>query len=346
MAKIVVLATGGTIAGKSSSAGDGVAYQAAQIGVEDLLENVPGLRDLLGADTLEGEQIAQINSKDMEFAVWQRLAQRCAHWLAQADVRGIVVTHGTDTIEETAFFLQQTLASVPNAEKWQDKPVLLTCAMRPATARLSDGPQNLADTISVAQDTQARGVMVVVAGQVHDAAAVEKIHPYRLDAFSSGDGGPLAYVEESAVRWLRTPPGWPQQAEKGLWQALADTPPAQWPWVETLHSHTNADPRALQALAQAGVQGVVLVGTGNATLHQALEQAAQPLQDQGLALLLAPRCTASAVVRSAASAADPVPLAWYGAGQGSAPIALPASKARLLLLLRLLAQAGTMQAAS
>ena len=346
MAKIVVLATGGTIAGQAAHAGEGVAYQAAQIGVESLLNAIPGLHEILDADTLQGEQIAQLNSKDMDFATWQTLAQRCAYWLAQPDVRAVVVTHGTDTLEETVFFLQQALAAAPEAQSWLHKPLVLVCAMRPATARLSDGPQNMADALALARCGHARGVMVAVAGQVHAADAVQKIHPYRLDAFSSGDAGPVAFVEEGSVRYLRQVPGWPEAGIEGLWSALQQVPPVRWPWVEVLHSHAGADARALQALEQAGVQGVVLAATGNATLHCALEEAAQALQARGLRIVQAPRCSASAVVRSVASAPDPVPLLWHKASRDGAPMALPVGKARVQLLLQLLAQAGTMQAIS
>ena len=342
MAKIVVLATGGTIAGQAAHAGEGVAYQAAQLRVQDLLQHIAGLQEVLGADTLLGEQVAQINSKDMDFATWQSLAQRSAHWLAQPDVRALLVTHGTDTLEETAFFLQQALAAAPGVAAWRNKPVVLTCAMRPATARLSDGPQNMADAVALARDAQASGVLVMVAGQVHAADAVQKIHPYRLDAFSSGDAGPLAYAEEGRMRWLRQAPGWPRASDgdAGLWQAVQHTPPGQWPWVEVLHSHAGADARALHALAQAGVQGVVLAATGNASLHHALEDAEQALTAQGVALVQAPRCSASAVVRSAA-AMDSVPLAWHahtsaGGGMPTATV-LPVSKARVQLVLKLLA---------
>ncbi len=350
MAHIVVLATGGTIAGQAAHAGEGVAYQAAQLNVQDLLQHIAGLQDILGADTLLGEQVAQLDSKDMDFATWQALAQRCAHWLAQPDVRAVVLTHGTDTLEETAFFLQQALAAAPQAAAWANKPLVLTCAMRPATARLSDGPQNMADAIAVARDPLARGVLAVAAGQVHAADHVQKIHPYRLDAFSSADAGPLAYVEESRTRWLAQPPAWPQTAPAGLWQALQNVPPAQWPWVEVLHSHAGADARALHALAQAGVQGLVLAATGNATLHHAVQEAAQALERQGVRVVQAPRCQASAVVRSAAGAdADVVPLLWRtadragaggaGAAYATAAGALPVSKARVQLLLQLLAGA-------
>ena len=351
MATIVVLATGGTIAGRATSAGDAVAYQAAQIGAQDLLHSVAGLPELLGGDTLELEQLAQINSKDMTFAVWQRLALRCAHWLDQPGGRAVVITHGTDTLEESAFFLQQVLACAPQAPAWQGKAVILTCAMRPATARLADGPQNLADAIALAQNQQTHGVLVVAAGRVHAATDVQKIHPYRLNAFSSGDAGPLAYMEEGQARWVRPLPGWPQpssaQQAHALWQALVHTPPAQWPWVEVLHSHAGAHARALQALAQAGVQGVILAATGNGTLHQELEQAAQVCMTQGLPVLLAARCTASAIVRGPASPPEPVPLALPACSKGVADLAspatvLPPSKARILLMLQILAQAGTM----
>lgn len=345
MAKIVVLATGGTIAGQAAHVGEGVAYQAAQLKVEDLLQHIAGLPELLGRDTLLGEQVAQLNSKDMDFATWQSLAQRCAHWLAQPDVRALVITHGTDTLEETAFFLQQALAAAPDAAEWCHKPLVLTCAMRPATARLSDGPQNMADAVALVRDAHAHGVLVMVVGQVHAADAVQKIHPYRLDAFSSGDTGPLAYVEEGRVRWLRQPPAWPQaDTDTGavLWQALQNCPPAQWPWVEVLHSHAGADARAMQALAQAGVQGVVLAATGNATVHCDLEQAAQQLAEQGVAVVQAPRCTGSAVVRSKDSV-DVVPLAWHASrwadGDERATV-LPVSKARVQLLLQLLTSNG------
>ena len=356
MAQIVVLATGGTIAGQAAHAGEGVAYRAAQLNVQDLLQHIAGLQDILGADTLLGEQVAQLDSKDMDFATWQALAQRCAHWLAQSDVRAVVLTHGTDTLEETAFFLQQALAAAPQAAAWQNKPLVLTCAMRPATARVSDGPQNMADALTVARDPRARGVLAVAAGQVHAADHVQKIHPYRLDAFSSADAGPLAYVEESRTRWLVQPPAWPHTAPVGLWQALQNVPPAQWPWVEVLHSHAGADARALHALAQAGVRGVVLAATGNATLHHALQDAAQALAQQGVRVVQAPRCQASAVVRSAVGTAgaeaDAVPLLWHtvgrvgtgGAGEmdaadASTARALPVSKARVQLLLQLLAGA-------
>ncbi|MES2424869.1 MAG: asparaginase, partial [Pseudomonadota bacterium] len=135
--KIVVLGTGGTIAGLAKP-GDALDYKAAEQGIDQLLADA-ALPALAGIDVLS-EQVAQIDSKDMALALWQQLAGRTAWWLAQPDVLGVVITHGTDTLEETAFFLSCVL---PGA-----KPVVLTCAMRPANARLADGPQNLADALA------------------------------------------------------------------------------------------------------------------------------------------------------------------------------------------------------
>ena len=135
---VVVLGTGGTIAGRAASAQDNLAYRAGEVGVADLLAGVT----LPQGVTAQCEQVAQSDSKDMDFATWCALSARCAHWLAQQDVDGIVVTHGTDTMEETAYFLQCVLAPV--------KPVVLTGAMRPATSAAADGPQNLVDALAVA----------------------------------------------------------------------------------------------------------------------------------------------------------------------------------------------------
>src|SRR5438067_359079 len=157
IAKVVVLGTGGTIAGTASDASDNVGYTAGQLSVAHLVRAVPALADV----PIECEQVAQLDSKDMSHAVWRLLARRCAHHLGRDDVAGVVVTHGTDTLEETAWFLQRVLAPA--------KPIVMTAAMRPATALQSDGPQNLLDAVMVARTPGARGVAVVLAGRVHGA---------------------------------------------------------------------------------------------------------------------------------------------------------------------------------
>ena len=328
MGKIVVLATGGTIAGEAASAADAVGYQAAQRPVEALLAAARVLGD--GRQVLEAQQLAQIDSKDMGMAVWQQLAQACADALARGDVRAVVITHGTDTLEETAYFLQCVLAAAPGGWQAQGKAVVLTAAMRPATARLSDGPQNLADALTLASDPAACGVLAVVAGKVFAARDISKIYPYRLDAFSAGDAGLLAWLEEGEVRWLRAAPPWPR-TDSELWRRVQDTPADDWPWVELLSSHAGSSARALQALVQAGVDGLVLAGTGNATVHHQLEQAAVLAQQQGVPVWRSSRCLAGQVVPGGSSA---IPLALQE-GQPLSPV-----KARIALSLQLLLQAG------
>lgn len=288
--KWVVLGTGGTIAGTAASPSDLTAYQAGQLGVAVLLDAVPGLREVLQDDPLVCEQVAQLDSKDMDPATWQALALRCAHWLAQPDVGGVVITHGTDTLEETAWWLHKVLDTT--------KPVVLTCAMRPATAALPDGPQNLRDALTVVREPKARGVLVVCAGHIHSARHVQKVHPFRLDAFGSGEAGPCGQVVSGQVRW-QAPLDGPQvhpQAGQLLACAAAD-----WPWVEVLHSHAGADPRKVSLLAAAGVRGLVVAGTGNGTVHQLLLAAVLQAQAQGVAVRLSTRCSEGPLVGTPAA---------------------------------------------
>lgn len=282
--RVVVLGTGGTIAGKAASSGDNIGYTAGQVDVADLLG---GIAPPAGV-TLVAEQVAQLDSKDMSFDVWQQLGRRCAHWLVQPDVAGIVITHGTDTLEETAFFLHSVLAAA--------KPVVLTCAMRPATALSPDGPQNVRDAVAVAATAGAKGVLAVCAGTIHGAADLQKVHTYRLDAFGSGDAGPIGYVEEGAVRRVRA---WPDAPPSLCAKALDATLP--WPRVEILVSHAGASGAIVEALlhqgaAQEPVRGLVLAATGNGTLHHALEAAASKAQDAGIAVLRATRCTSGRIL--------------------------------------------------
>lgn len=277
--KIVILGTGGTIAGTATEVGDNLGYTAAQLGIEQLVGALPPGDTLLALVT---EQVTQVDSKDMDFGVWGRLAVRVNHWLGQADVQGVVITHGTDTLEETAWFLQALLSP--------DKPVVMTCAMRPATALAPDGPQNMVDAIAVASDAGAGGVVVVCAGVIHCAQDVQKAHTYRLDAFSSGDAGPLGYVEEGRLRLLRNWPFFPDHAAGRLANIdrLADA--ACWPRVEIVMSHVGAGPAIVDALVADGVNGLVVAGTGNGTLHHALEKALLEAQVRGVRVVRSTRC--------------------------------------------------------
>jgi len=290
-AHVVVLGTGGTISGRARAAADNVGYTAGEVAVSELIDGieVPGV-------TLAAEQVANIDSKDMDAEVWQRLARHCMHWLQQDEVAGVVVTHGTDTLEETAFFLHEVLAFA--------KPVVLTCAMRPASALVFDGPQNIRDAIAVAATPGAQGVMVVCAGTVHGALDVQKVHTYRLDVFSSGDMGPIGHVEEGRLRQARQ---WPA-APAGRVQGTVREPSA-WPRVEIVLSHAGAGAALVDSLVcereegRAGaIDGLVVAATGNGTVHHALEAALLRAQVAGVRVVRTTRCAFGHIVPGGAHA--------------------------------------------
>lgn len=311
----VLLGTGGTIAGMAALAGDNVGYTAAQLSVQALWPGASGAPE--DGEPWLLEQVAQIDSKDMDFAVWTALAQRCQQHLADPAVAGIVITHGTDTLEETAWFLHCVLAAHAN-----HKPVVLTCAMRPASALAPDGPQNLRDAAAVAMAPGACGVLVVCAGEIHGAREVYKAHPYRLNAFSSGDSGPLGWVEEKQLRLVRN---WPlAQSERALAAIKNILNAALWPRVDIVMNYAGASAAVVDALVLSGAQGLVVAATGNGTLHYALQEALERAQAGGVAVRVATRCPLGQML--------PRPHATLPDAQGLSPV-----KARVSLLLELLA---------
>ncbi len=326
MAEIVAfLGMGGTIAGTAQSADDNVGYTAAQLGVQNLLQSVPGLTRILGARQALAEQVCQIDSKDLMHADWAALLGRLKHNLARPDVRAVVITHGTDTLEETAYFLSRALAP----ELLAHKPVVLTCAMRPASSLNPDGPGNLADAATLAVWPGARGVLVVCGGKIHGAAQVQKVHPYRVDAFDSGEAGPLGLVEEGRVRLLADFP----RADHG--QAAVDVEALQakgWPRVEILLSHAGAGGGLLRALlrepeGEAPLRGIVVAGTGNGTIHREMDAGLLLAQARGVRVVRVSRCAYGQVVGDAPEA---VAFSKY---------ALSAVKARIALMLDIASEA-------
>lgn len=312
--KVVVLGTGGTIAGRAGTMRDEVGYTAGVVPVADLLAGLPTPPGL----AVEHEQVVQADSKDMTLAVWQRLGQRVAHHLARPGVAGIVVTHGTDTLEETAWFLHRVLAPA--------KPVVLTCAMRPATALAPDGPQNLCDALLAAADGRVRGVVAVCAGWLHAAEDVAKVHTWRTDAFDSGDAGPLGAIEAGGLRLFRQPV--PGRADPGLWARVQAA--QALPRVELVASHADTQGHLVRSLLAARdarippLRGLVVAGTGNGTVHVALAEALEEAQAQGVVVWRGTRCARGRPVTTGRSGGD-----W--------PLAEPSVvKARLSLALDLL----------
>jgi L-asparaginase len=325
--KVVVLGMGGTIAGVAPSSSDNIGYTAAQLGVSQLLTAVPGLAGMLAGHSVVSEQVAQLDSKDMSFSVWQQLALRVSFHLAQADVQGIVITHGTDTLEETAYFLHAVLP----AFRLASKPVVLTCAMRPASSAAPDGPQNLLDAMAVATTVGARGVVVVCAGTLHGAVDVQKVHPYRLDAFDSGDAGALGYVEEGRIRLVRNWPSAPVNHRQIAIENIASI--RHWPRVEIVMNYAGASGAIVDALVSRTsappldaepVLGLVVAGTGNGTVHHDLEAALIRAQAAGVKVVRSTRCPSGRVL--------PAPGNLIPDSQGLSPV-----KARVALMLALLA---------
>lgn len=297
--RLLVLGTGGTIAGRAATPGDRFGYVAGQVAVADLLQGIP----VPEGATVQAEQLANIDSKDMDPTVWKALLHRVSVALADAAVDGIVITHGTDTLEETAFLLQLLLAP--------RKPVVLTCAMRPATALVPDGPQNLADALRVAAEPGAAGVLMAAAGEVHEGWRVQKVHTHRLNAFDSGDAGPVAEVVAGGVRRFRPWPepdvarqGWPLSPAAGGGAGWPDVTSvcaaAHWPRVDIALSHGGADGQAVaDALAASRalpvhdprrLRGLVVAGTGGGTLNRSLEGALDAAQGAGVWVWRTTRC--------------------------------------------------------
>lgn len=332
--QIVILGTGGTIAGKAASRTDNVGYTAAQVGVAQLLTAIPSLVGVNGSAQYAGfdlvcEQVAQVDSKDMNFAVWQQLLARCAHWLAQPQVQGVVVTHGTDTLEETAYFLQATLNP--------SKPVVMACAMRPSTAIAPDGPQNLLDALAVAAHSGGQGAVAVCAGVIHSAVDVQKVHTSRLDAFSSGDAGPVGTVAEGELTLYRNWPSNQPVAGVNIDYSAIDniSKLSALPRVDIVYNHSGSDGAIVDALLvqkdatpNQGLRGIVVAATGNGTISTDLEAALRRAQAAGVVVWRSTRCAFGQVIgKSDAEFADA-----SGASQG-----LTAIKARVALMLQLAA---------
>ncbi len=276
---IVIIGTGGTIAGTAAQAQNHVAYTAGALDAQALIDALPAL----GGLPLQALSMAQIDSADMSHATWQRLVAEVQRQLDRSAVAGVVITHGTDTLEETAYLLHRLVAAA--------KPVVLTAAMRPATALSPDGPQNLYDAVAVAREPGARGVLAVLNGRIHAGDRLRKVHGYAVEAFSSGDAGVLGWVEDGRVR-LCAP--WPEPVLHPAATRFAAV--VDWPVVDIVTSHAGARASTVDALVAAGAQGLVIAGTGNGSVHCELQAAAQRAVGSGVRVLRASRCQGGGVV--------------------------------------------------
>lgn len=280
--RITILATGGTIAGKANT-NSAIGYTSGQVTAKDLIDAVPGIEKLA---TLSAEQISNIGSQDMNDEVWVALAKRINELFAKGEADGVVITHGTDTMEETAFFLEQVVAS--------DKPVVLVGSMRPSTAISADGPANLYASVRVAASSEAagRGVLVVLNDTVHETRDVTKTNTTSLHTFVSPNAGPAGYVDAASVRFVE--PKVP--ASRPRFKAPDKAP---LPRVDIIYSHSNMLADEVADALKRGAKGIVLAGVGDGNSSKAVIDALAAAAKQGTVVVRSSRVGSGFTVRNA-----------------------------------------------
>ncbi len=272
---VKILATGGTIAGAGVSSTQYAGYQAAVTPVDKLLQNVP---ELAKVANVTGEQVAQVASHDMTNEIMLKLAKRINVLLAQDDVDGIVITHGTNTLEETSYFLNLVVRS--------SKPVVLVGAMRPGTSMSADGPMNLFRAVVTAgsKESKGRGVMVVMNDQIIGARDLVKTDTMTVDTFKAPVFGYLGYVVDNKVRFYKT------AARKHTEQSEFDISNVSvLPRVDIVYGYENDSRVALDAFVKDGAKGIVTAGSGTAAVSKAMESGVVDAVKAGVSIVRAPR---------------------------------------------------------
>ncbi|KJM66343.1 L-asparaginase [Pluralibacter gergoviae] len=279
---ITILATGGTIAGGGDSA-TGSSYAAGKMGVESLVRAVPQLRDIA---EIKGEQIVNIGSQDMNDTVWLTLAKRINADCDKTD--GFVITHGTDTMEETAWFLDLTVKC--------SKPVVLTGAMRPATSLSADGPFNLYNAVVTAADKASanRGVLVVMNDTVLDGRDVVKMNTTDVATFKAANFGPLGYIHNGKVDYQRTPARMHTTSTPFDVSGLTALPK-----VGIVYNYANASDLPVKALIGGGYQGIVSAGVGNGNMYKTVFDALASAAQKGTIVVRSSRVPTGSTTRDA-----------------------------------------------
>ncbi|MCI9875889.1 asparaginase [Pseudomonas atacamensis] len=270
LANVVVLATGGTIAGAGASAANSATYQAAKVGIEQLIAGIPELSKLAN---VRGEQVMQIASESITNDNLLQLGRRVSELADSKDVDGIVITHGTDTLEETAYFL--------NLVEKTDKPIIVVGSMRPGTAMSADGMLNLYNAVAVASSKEARGkgVLVTMNDEIQSGRDVSKMINIKTEAFKSA-WGPLGMVVEGKSYWFRLP------AKRHTMDSEFDIKDIKsLPDVEIAYSYGNVSDTAYKALAQAGAKAIIHAGTGNGSVSSRVVPSLQALRKDGVQII-------------------------------------------------------------
>ena len=278
---IVILATGGTIAGAGASS-TGSTYTSGQVKIDAMIDAVPNIRKLAN---ITGEQLANVGSQDMSVKVWLDLANRINTLLAKPDVDGVVITHGTDTQEETAYFLTLVVKT--------DKPVVLTGSMRPSTALSADGPLNLYNAVALAANPTAKGygVMVVMNDEIHSAHDVKKMITTPVQTFMSPQEGLIGTVIFGDVLFFHHPGG--RHTTNSEFSVTGVT---ALPRVDIVYACADMSPDLIDILVKAGAKGIVIAGVGDGNVNAATLEAIKRATKAGVVVVRASRVPTGAVL--------------------------------------------------
>ncbi|MGA8890274.1 MAG: type II asparaginase [Anaeromyxobacteraceae bacterium] len=280
---VTILATGGTIAGAQPKPGE-AGYRAGSFSVESLISAVPGMEKIAA---VKGEQVASIGSQDMNDAVWIKLARRVNELQKDPAVDGIVITHGTDTLEETAYFLDLVTKG--------DKPVVLVGSMRPATAISADGPMNLYNgtAVAVAPAAKGRGTLIVLNDDIHYGREAVKTNTTSLQTFQSPNRGRAGIVLFGKPTFYSPP-----VPRHGSGSEFAGTVPDVLPKVFIVYAHANVGPEFVEAALAAGAKGIVLAGVGDGNGTDPLIQALAAAAKKGVVVVRSSRVGSGTVARN------------------------------------------------
>lgn len=308
---VYILATGGTIAGSAASKTQVTGYAAGSLGVQTLIDAVPAITDF--AD-VKGEQICNVGSPSITADNWLTIAKRCNELLKQKDVSGVVITHGTDTLEETAYFLSLTVKT--------EKPVIVIGAMRPATAISADGPMNLLNAVKLASSPKGvgKGVMITMNDTIVSARDVIKTNTTNCDTFKAPEIGCMGYFTSGEPYFYSVSTKRHTAATEFDVSKLTSLPK-----VEIVYSYIDVDPTLIDYCVKAGSKGIVTAGSGMGSLTKPQKEALEAAQKKGVVTVRSSRVQNGQVVKAAGSAPDS-----YVYGDNLNP-----QKARLLLQLAL-----------
>ncbi len=314
--RVIVLSTGGTIAGQQPNT-DKAGYLPGKISIEELLKNIPSITKKA---IVQGEQIASIGSYDMTVAIWLQLARRINEIFAKNEADGIVITHGTDTQEETAYFLNLTVQS--------DKPVVLTGSMRPATAISADGSKNLYDAIIAASDSSSKGkgVLLCFNESIYDAKNVVKTNTTNVNAFSSPNTGSIGQVYDGKVFYNAQP------LNKHSGSTAFDISKIDsLPGVEIAYAYAGASAAAINAFINNNAAGIIIAGTGNGSFDKAILESVKNAVKKGIMVVRSSRVVSGKVSTQYVGTFDDSKLGTIVSDN------LNPQKARILLMLALTA---------